>query len=134
MFDDMWALVVEGDAHSLVAIASIMRELRIRFKRNTTGTNVIEQLRVMVPRPDFVLIDLDLPNGDAFAVAHAILSDPELHRVPLIAIGNYPASAVRTHVQRSGFIGYVPKPLPRRAFGDLLLRATAGETLWEAAV
>lgn len=133
MQDMMWALVVEGDAHSLVAIASILHELNVRFIRNTTGANVLEQLRQMQPHPDVVLIDLDLPHADAFATARAISTDADFRHIPLIALGDHAPQDVQARVRRSGFSAYVAKPLPRRSFGALLKRAAAGDNLWEVA-
>ncbi len=68
MLENKWALVVDDDAHSLVAISSMLRDLGIRFKRNTTGAKVPEQMRSMNPPPDFVLLNLDLPHGSAFTI------------------------------------------------------------------
>ena len=80
MLEDKWALVVENDAHTLVAISSILRDLGIRFKRNTTGENVVEQIRAMNPRPDFILLDTDLPHAEAFVINRHVQSDSDVAR------------------------------------------------------
>jgi CheY-like chemotaxis protein len=128
------ALVVEGDAHSLVAISNLLRDLGVRFKRNTTGANVLEQLRTMQPLPDFILLEIDLPHGDAFTIRDRIRHDSLLERIPIIAIGDESLSELLPQMQRSGFASFVPKPIPRKHFGDLLSRVLAGERVWEFAV
>ncbi len=132
MSEEKWALVVEDDAHSLVAISSLLRDLGIRFKRNTSGASVLEQVRAMHPLPDFILLDIDLANGEAFTIQQRLLSDPALGDIPTIAIGR--ENGARQRVRHEGFAGYVIKPLPRHQFGDLLRRILAGEQIWEAAI
>ena len=131
---DRWALVVEDDAHSLVAITSILSELDIRFKRNTTGANVTEQMRAMNPPPDFVLLNIDLPNGSAFTINQTIQADQTVRNIPIIALGSVEAFSLRQQAKRSGFAGFIPKPLPRRQFGDILRRILGGEQVWDTAV
>jgi CheY-like chemotaxis protein len=125
--DDRWALIVEDDAHSLVAISSILRELGIQFKRNTTGANVPEQIHSMSPSPDFVLLDIDLAQGDAFTINQHLQSDSDARAIPVIALASADDYAVRKRVQSAGFAGLIVKPLPRRQFGELINRILAGE-------
>jgi CheY-like chemotaxis protein len=134
VLEDKWALVVEDDAHSLVAVSSILRDLGIRFKRNTTGANVAEQMRAMSPPPDFVLLDIELASSDSFAVLRHIKAEAAARGIPVIALGSNQEFALRQHIRRVGFAAYLPKPLPRRQFGDLLQRILDGEAIWEAAI
>jgi len=127
LLEDKWALVVENDAHSLVAISSILRDLGIHFKRNTTGVNVIEQICAMNPRPDFVLLDIDLPHSAAFSINLHIQSDPLLRAIPVIAVGSVIDFAVRQRLHHDGFATFVLKPLPRRQFGNLVQRILGGD-------
>lgn len=132
--EDKQALIVDGDAHSLAVTSGLLRELRIGFKRNMTGSNVLEQLRAMPHRPDFILINLDLPFSDGISVGAALYRDPQWRGVPIILIGSEDESAVALRVQQYGFAAYIRKPLPKRLFGQIILRVLAGEHLWEVAV
>ncbi len=133
MLENKWALVVDDDAHSLVAISSMLRDLGIRFKRNTTGAKVPEQMRSMNPPPDFVLLNVDLPHGSAFTINRTIQADPAVRGIPVIAIGTGDSSPLRQQAQHSGFASYLAKPLPRRQFGTILQRILSGEHVWESA-
>lgn len=127
MLEDKWALVVEDDAHNLVAISSILRDLGIRFKRNTTGVNVAQQISEMKPLPDFVLLDVDLPNGDAFIIQQRIQTTPALRDIPVIALAAEEDVTLRQQVERSGFAALIMKPIPRREFTQLLERLLTNE-------
>lgn len=134
MLENKWALVVEDDAHSLVVISSILRDLGIQFKRNTTGTKVPEQSRSMNPRPDFILLDIDLCNGDAFAIKLRLQSEPMVRSIPVIAMSSLEDFPTRQRIRHAGFAGLVCKPLPRRQFGEMMQRVLSGEQVWEAAI
>ena len=128
------AFVVEGDAHSLAVISALLRDLGINYKRNMTGTNVIEQLHAMQPRPDFILLNTDLPYGDGFTLGHVILRDRQLSGIPIIMIGTQSVDSMLTLVQKGGFAGYLARPLPKKLFGEIIRRVLAGEHVWQFAV
>jgi len=130
VFRNVRALVVEDDAHSLIAITMILKDLGIDYKRNTTGANVIEQLEAMRPMPQFVLLDLDLPKGDAFQICHEIQADAKLANVKIIAIANDSTTELLKQVKRGHFSGLICKPLPRNEFGKLLQRLLSGEQVY----
>ena len=131
MLEDKWALVVDDDAHSLFAISSMLRDLGIHFKRNTTGAKVPEQMRSINPPPDFVLLNVDLPHDSAFAINKLIQADPAVRNIPVIAIGATNSIPVRQQARHSGFASYIAKPLPRRKLGSILQRILSGEHIWE---
>ncbi len=127
MLKQKWALVVEDDAHSLVAISSLLRASGIQFKRNTTGTNVAQQIRAMEPLPDFVLLDIDLANGDAFIIQQRIRATPGLRDIPVLALSSEDDAQLRQQVERAGFAAFVPKPIARHPFTELLQRLLTNE-------
>lgn len=118
-------LVVESDPHNLIAVSSLLRELKLPFKRNTTGDGVVAQMRHMEPRPEIVLMSLDLAEGDPFDIAAAMRADPDFATVRLIAIG--PDNPSPDTLEDAGFDGFIATPLPRRHFSALLKRLMAGE-------
>lgn len=132
--DEHWAFVVEDDALSLVAIGSLLRDLEICYKRNTTGGDVVAKVEAMARRPDFILLDMDLPDGDPFEILNALKSSEKLASIPVIAIADDPAIGKLPATKRAAFAGFIAKPLPRREFGDLLERILGGERVWKLPV
>jgi CheY-like chemotaxis protein len=125
VFENLWALIVEDDAHCLIAVTSILKELGIQYKRNTTGARVVEQARHMNPKPHFILLDMDLPKGDPLAICQALREDRRLAQIPVIAM-SYRAD-VLIRIKAAGFAGGLLKPLPRKQVGPLLKRILSGE-------
>ncbi|KIL98992.1 Two-component system response regulator [Paramagnetospirillum magnetotacticum MS-1] len=72
------------------------------------------------PRPDFVLLDLNMPRMDGREVLHAIKSDPDLRAIPVIVLTT---SSVERDVEASylaGAAGYAVKPIDVDKFFALI--------------
>lgn len=62
-------------------------------------------------RPDLILLDLQLPHMDGYAVLRELQLDPAARDIPVIAVT---AAARAQDVERgkaAGFAGYVTKPI-----------------------
>lgn len=75
------------------------------------GLNALRQTR-----PDMVLCDLQMDGLDGFGVAEAIRGDESLKDIPLVAVTALVADGVAEQVERSGFDGYITKPIEVRRF------------------
>ena len=131
MSDHRTAFVVEDDAHSLIAIGAILSELGISYKRDTSGAAVVAKVRSMLPRPSFILLDMDLPGGDPYTIIQTLKADPDLAHIPVIALAESARAGILARARELGFAGYMTKPLPRREFGALLDRILSGQPNWQ---
>jgi len=63
------------------------------------------------PRPDLILLDLNLPKMDGFQVLEAIKADPQLKNIPVIVVSgsNREADIARAYGLQAS--AYVVKPL-----------------------
>ena len=79
-------------------------------------------------RPDLVLMDIQLPGQDGFALLESIRSSavPDCRVVALTA---HAMAGDRERALQAGFDGYISKPIDIRAFPDQIERALAGETV-----
>jgi len=113
--------LVEDDARSLRALSALLDSMGIRYLRNTSGALVVEQIRAARPRPDFILLDVDLPDGDAFAIYQELLADPVLGQIPVIALADIQLlPEVLAQIERHRFAGTLHKPVSRPALQRLL--------------
>ncbi|MBK8024123.1 MAG: response regulator [Chloroflexi bacterium] len=118
------ALVIEDDAHSLFVISLILKDLRVEFKRNTTGAKSVQQLMAMEPLPDFVLLDLDLPGADSFSILRKLTNDPKTRHIPVIAVGDNHCMDRQHQALRLGASVFLLKPFARRQFADMISTLT----------
>ena len=78
--------------------------------------------------PDLVLMDIQLPGKDGFALLREIRSSP-YGTVRVIALTAHAMTGDRERALQAGFDGYITKPIDIRTFPDLISRALSGEKL-----
>jgi two-component system, cell cycle response regulator DivK len=78
--------------------------------------------------PDLVLMDIQLPGKDGFALLKEIRGSP-FGTVRVIALTAHAMTGDRERALQAGFDGYITKPIDVRGFADLVQRALRGERL-----
>ena len=78
--------------------------------------------------PDLVLMDIQLPGKDGFALLREIRGSP-YGTVRVVAITAHAMTGDRERALQAGFDGYITKPIDVRAFPEQVRRALAGERL-----
>jgi two-component system, cell cycle response regulator DivK len=66
--------------------------------------------------PDLILLDIQLPGMDGYAVARAIKGDLALQAVPIVAVTSYAMLGDREQALAAGCNGYIEKPINPRTF------------------
>jgi two-component system, cell cycle response regulator DivK len=61
--------------------------------------------------PDLVLLDLNMPVLDGFAVLRLIREHPTFYQVPVLAVTAYAMKEDRERVLKAGFNSYIAKPI-----------------------
>jgi len=72
-------------------------------------------------RPLAILLDIQLPELDGYAVARELKKHPELHGVPIIAVTSYAMVGDRETILAAGATGYLEKPINPDTFVDEIL-------------
>jgi two-component system, cell cycle response regulator DivK len=66
--------------------------------------------------PDLIILDIQLPGMDGYAVARALKSDPRLKSIPIVAVTSYAMVGDREKVLAAGAEGYIEKPINPETF------------------
>ncbi len=67
-------------------------------------------------RPALILLDIQLPGMDGYAVARALKSDPALAAIPIVAVTSYAMANDRLAATAAGCQGYIEKPIDPESF------------------
>ena len=66
--------------------------------------------------PCLILLDIQLPGMDGYAVARSLRAHPSLHSTPIIAVTSYAMVGDREKCLAAGCTGYVEKPINPATF------------------
>jgi len=95
----------------------VSRELMCAFLQRVCGqlleaANGREALNlIMETEPDLVLLDIEMPLMDGFAVLERVRSDPRFLRLPVFAVTANAMQGDREKALAAGFDGYITKPI-----------------------
>jgi CheY-like chemotaxis protein len=72
------------------------------------------------PRPDLVLLDLNLPGSDGFSILSAVRADPRLESVPVIVVSTSSRDEDIARSYQLGCNAYVVKPESASTFIEVI--------------
>ena len=119
-------LVVEDSPDNM----KLVRTLLTLKGHEVTGLPGGDGLLETVDRtePELVLMDIQLPGKDGFALLAELRESP--HRdLRVVALTAHAMSGDRERALQAGFDGYITKPIDIRSFPETVKRALAGETV-----
>lgn len=62
-------------------------------------------------RPDLILMDIQLPEISGLDVTRSLKADPELHRIPVIAVTAFAMKGDEERIRQGGCQAYISKPI-----------------------
>ncbi len=62
-------------------------------------------------QPDLIILDIQLPQMDGYAVARELRKNPALKEVPIVAVTSYAMVGDRERTLEAGCNGYIEKPI-----------------------
>lgn len=76
--------------------------------------------------PDIILLDIQLPGMDGYAVARALRGIEALQDTPIIAVTSYAMEGDREKAMAAGCNGYIEKPIRPNSFVAEVRRVAGG--------
>lgn len=129
---DTTVLVVEDNVSNFVLIARMLGYLGIHCEWKTSGYEVVEYADTL-PRLDLILMDIRLPYEDGYGAQQKIRASDRFKTVPIVAVTAEASTEQMEKAKKSGFDGFLGKPLDPDRFPDQIRRILNGEKVWEFA-
>jgi CheY-like chemotaxis protein len=104
------ALIIEDTPDNMKLITYILNKNNIKTVEAQTGRKGVE-LALAHPRPDFIILDIQLPDINGDEVLRIIRSAEVNSSIPIIAMTSYAMSGDRTRLLAAGCNGYIEKPI-----------------------
>jgi CheY-like chemotaxis protein len=113
-------LVVEDNLDAVHSMATLLRMMGHDVEFAINGFAAIDIARQF--RPDFVLLDIGLPDFRGDKIARQLKYEPGLERTRIIAITGLPLDHVRERALESGCEAVYAKPLAPSVLEELLAK------------
>ena len=107
-------LVIEDNEQNLYLMRFLLQSHGFTVVEARDGQEGIRQARAL--RPAAILLDIQLPVMDGYAVATALRSHDELRDTPIIAVTSYAMMGDRDRALAAGATDYVEKPVDPDTF------------------
>lgn len=107
-------LLIEDNEKNAYLLSFILEQHGYRVIIARDGKSGIALAREI--RPGLILLDIQLPVMDGYAVARELTSDETMRGIPIVAVTSYAMPGDRERVLASGCAGYMEKPIDPRTF------------------
>lgn len=107
-------LIIEDNEQNMYMLSYLLRSEKYEVLEAYNGKAGIETARKQ--RPDIILLDIQLPELDGYAVAVKLREIEELKHTPIIAVTSYAMPGDREKAIESGATGYIEKPINPETF------------------
>jgi CheY-like chemotaxis protein len=102
-------LIIEDNEQNMYMLSYLLESENYEIFQAFSGTSGI--IVAKNNKPDIILLDIQLPGMDGYAVAAKLKEDEELRSIPIIAVTSYAMPGDREKTIESGAIGYIEKPI-----------------------
>ena len=107
-------LLIEDNEQNRYLTTFLLERHGYQVSSCSDGRSGIEVARSLVP--DLILLDIQLPAMDGYAVARALRQNQALRDTPIIAVTSYAMPGDREKALESGCTGYIEKPIDPQTF------------------
>ena len=107
-------LVIEDNEQNLYLMRFLLEKNGFTVVEATDGEKGVEMAKET--KPDLILLDIQLPKMDGYAVARELRKNVELAGTSIVAVTSYAMVGDRERVLAAGADGYIEKPIDPDTF------------------
>jgi CheY-like chemotaxis protein len=102
-------LYIEDNEQNLYLVQFILEKHGFQVHAARDGQEGVETAAAQ--QPDLILLDIQLPKMDGYAVARQLRANPVLAGIPIIAVTSYAMAGDPEKALAAGCDGYIEKPI-----------------------
>ena len=107
-------LVIEDNEQNMYLVKFILEKYGYQIIQARSGDEGIQQAQQH--KPDLVLLDIQLPVMDGYAVARELRKMQVMAEIPIVAVTSYAMPGDRENALKAGCSGYIEKPINPETF------------------
>ena len=102
-------LVIEDNEQNMYLVRYILQANGYEVLEAITG---IDGIKIAIENhPDLILLDIQLPVMDGYAVARELRKQQDIVDTPIVAVTSYAMPGDKENVLAAGCTGYIEKPI-----------------------
>lgn len=113
-------LIIEDNEQNYYMMRFLLEKKGFKVVGAENGRLGVEM--ALSEKPDAILLDIQLPEMDGYAVAAELKKHAELDDVPIVAVTSYAMVGDRENIMAAGATGYIEKPINPDTFVDEISR------------
>jgi len=107
-------LIIEDNEQNMYMLTFLLQSENYEILQAYNGVDGISIAESKLP--DIILLDIQLPEMDGYAVAKRLRASNQLSKTPIIAVTSYAMVGDREKAIESGATGYIEKPIDPDTF------------------
>lgn len=107
-------LIIEDNEQNLYLASYLLENSGYRVVQARDGRQGIEMANL--DPPALILLDIQLPGLDGYAVARELKKNPALSAAPIVAVTSFAMTGDREKALEAGCVGYIEKPIDPETF------------------
>jgi CheY-like chemotaxis protein len=111
-------LVVEDNRDNRYTISALLEDLGLDYRTVGGGEESIQAARQL--RPSLILMDVQLPGLSGVEAMRRLKADPELQRIPVVALTAKAMKGDREAMLAAGYDDYIAKPIENASFAEVV--------------
>jgi two-component system cell cycle response regulator DivK len=117
-------LIVEDNELNMKLFHDLLEAHGYEAVGTRSGIEALELARTY--RPDLILMDIQLPEVSGLEVTKWIKADPELHRIPVVAVTAFAMNGDEERIRQGGCEAYLSKPISIAKFMETVRHFLSG--------
>lgn len=106
--------IIEDNEQNMYMLTYLLESNNYEVFQTFNGTDGIALAKKI--KPDAILLDIQLPEMDGYAVARELRKNEALKSTPIIAVTSYAMTGDKEKAFESGATGYIEKPIDPDTF------------------
>ena len=128
--EEAYVLVIEDDANNLMVVTDFLHMLGVKYVNARASGWQSLKLAESMPQLDLILLDIQLPHEDGYAILGRIRAHPKLNRTRVVAVTANVLPQDEAKARAAGFDGFIGKPLDFDRFPTQIRELLAGNPIW----
>ncbi len=128
--EEAYVLVIEDDPNNLLVATDLLRMIGVKYVNSRASGGQGVKLAETLQRVDLILLDIQLPYEDGYAVLERLRANPKFKHTRIVAMTANVLPQDEARARSAGFDGFIGKPLDFDRFPQQIQAILDGEQVW----